>query len=587
MKNAVCLLGALLSALVSTAGVEWYAVDPMSETQYLPDVVPDDGVKGGAVKIVAAKDEYEPGSFVIRADADIGKVTLEVGDLKQVKVKGEEGNAEAVFPKENLDLKTVKVWYQSGNAWFSYFADKGAKLCPELLLNDEDLIRVDEAKKSNYARLTEKDGRVHEVWLNNPEAFQARVEDLRLNGVPDGAFCSMKENFMDAPKHCGVTLEKNRSKQFFLTAKVEKGQPAGLYRGEVKVRGEGEQWKIPVVLRVLDFELPEPMCWDDVNKPFLTFFCDYTNLGMIRKQNGNDAALAEKQLIAICRDFAAHGQTIPSFGGALGRPDIVKAGGQHYDPNMENGAMQLSDPCVMRAAARVARRKADRLYGRESRPVLGFGDEYGLWLLKKIRPMVEIYEQMGFKLNVNSASGYSAGAATSDMFWPPVTPDSESATYAAKFNAVTGGEGYFGWYAQQHVGVENPAFCRRQYGFGPYRAGLSCNYNYAHHLDGYNDSVDDLYRPMQFVYGSGSGCIDTLQWEGFREGLDDIRYATLLKRLALPHLNDVDTKSRYAARLALQLLVDADRDDFDLTTLRLEMIRHIERLRALNATRDK
>ena len=41
MKSAVCLLGALLPALVSTAGVEWYAVDPMSETQYLPDVVPD------------------------------------------------------------------------------------------------------------------------------------------------------------------------------------------------------------------------------------------------------------------------------------------------------------------------------------------------------------------------------------------------------------------------------------------------------------------------------------------------------------------------------------------------------------------
>ena len=573
-------LVALTSVLPAVAGVEWYVVDPMSETQYLPYVVPDDGVKGGAVKIVAAKGEYEPGSFVVRADADLGKVSLEVGDFKS-----ENGD---VFPKDKLDLKTVKVWYQAGNAWFSYFADKGSKLCPELLLNDEDLIRVDEAKKANYARLTEKDGRVHEVWLNNPEAFQTRVEGMRIDGgVPGGAFCPMKENFKDAPKHCGATLEKNRSKQFFLTAHVTKDQPAGLYRGEIKGKSKSEKGKsaefsIPVALRVMDFELPQPMCWDDVNKPYLTFFCDYTSLAMICKQNGNDAALAEKQLIAICRDFAAHGQDIPSFRGALERPDIVNAGGQRYDIRMMSGGMQLADPCVMRAAARVERRRADRRFGEGSRPYLGYGDEYGLWLLKKIRPMVEIYEQLGFKLIVNSASGYSAGAATSDLFWPPVKPDADSATYAAKFNAVTGGDGYFGWYASQHVGVENPAFCRRQYGFGPYRAGLSCNFNYAHHIDGYNDSVSDLYRPMQFVYGSGSGCIDTIQWEGFREGLDDIRYATLLKRLALPHLNDVDTKSRYTARLALQLLVDADRDDFDLTTLRLEMIRRIQGLMALN-----
>ena len=573
----------MTSSLLLLATLTHWAVDPMSETQYLPDTVPEDGVKNGAVQIIAAKDEYEPGSFVLRSDIDLGKVTLEVGDLKS-------GTGD-VFPKEKLDLKTVKVWYQSGNAWFSYFADKGTKLCPELLLNDEDLIRVDEAKRSNYARLTEADGRVHWFWLNNPQAFQNRAEDVkgfyfRLGDV----FVCMRENFMDAREHCGATLEKNRSKQFFLTAHVTKDQPAGLYRGEIKVKSKSEKGKsaefsIPVALRVLDFELPKPMCWADVNKPFLTHFCDYINLNMIRDQNGDDPELARRQLVAICRDFAAHGQDLPSFNGASANPEIVREGGQRYCDELTNGGMELSDACVTRAAARQARRIADRRFGKGSHPYMGWGDEYGLAILRGIRPMVETYQSLGFRFPVNSPFGYAAGITVADLFWPPCTPDHASAEAANKYAAATGGKGYFGWYSSQHVGVENPAFCRRQYGFGPYRAGLTCNFNYAHHIDEWNDSVDDLYRPMAFVYGTGAGCIDTLAWEGFREGQDDIRYATLLKRLAEPLMDSPDTKARYAARLAVQLLVDADKDDMDLTTLRLEMIRHIQRMRTLNVTK--
>ena len=84
-----------------------------------------------------------------------------------------------------------------------------------------------------------------------------------------------------------------------------------------------------------------------------------------------------------------------------------------------------------------------------------------------------------------------------------------------------------------------------------------------------------------FVYGTGDGCVDTIQWEGFREGLDDIRYATKLLQLAQPLSHCRDTARRYPAKKALQLLADADGDDMDLTTLRLEMIRHIQRLMAL------
>ena len=64
-----------------------YAVPMASDLQRLPDVYPHDGAAGAPVRIVMAQDEYEPGSFLIWGLKDLGKVQLEVSDLKQVKVK--------------------------------------------------------------------------------------------------------------------------------------------------------------------------------------------------------------------------------------------------------------------------------------------------------------------------------------------------------------------------------------------------------------------------------------------------------------------------------------------------------------------
>ncbi len=590
MKRMTGFLAAVFAGAAAFGGVTHWAVDPMSETPYLPDVIPEDGRKGGTVQIIAAKGEYEPGSFVVRADEDLGRVSLEVSELKSADGKR--------FPQSKLDLKVVKVWYQSGNAWFSYFADKGAKLCPELLLNDEDLIRVDVAKKSNYARLVEKDGRVHEHWLCEPKAFKDRARDLRGTGhfrIGDTFVC-MKENFRDAKKLMPVALPKDVSKQFFLTANVTKDTLAGLYKGTVTISRETPDKKrvkvaaVPVALRVLPFELPRPMCYFDPYKPFVTWFCDYINLSMIRDQNGNDEALARKQLANICRDFAQHGQYVPSFGGADGEPEIVRAGGQDYCDliPVRHGTMRPAALRDMRVNARRLRRFADRSYGKDSHPVQGYGDEYGFYEMRQFRPMIKLYQQYGFRFPMNCQMGYMGGIDVADIFWPPVTPDHDSADMTARYNDATGGKGTFGWYACQHVGVENPAFTRRQYGFGPYRAGLSCNFNYAHHIDEWNDSAAELYRPMAMNYGCYDGVIDTIQWEGFREGQDDIRYATVLKRLALPFADAYDNvEARAEARLALHLLAEAEDDSTDLTTLRREMIRHILKLMKFKAAAEK
>ena len=563
-----CALCIAFAAFAAKAAVTWYAVDPMSERRYMPDAEPPGGLKGEPIRIVAAQGEYEPGSFVVTADANEGKVDFAVSDLK--------GEGESTIAASSLDLKTVKVWYQAGTSWFSYFQDTGLKLCPELLLHDEDLVKVDEERVANYARLDDGDGKFHYHWITTPRGVDPKGDD---------AFHSMKENFKDAPAFAGATVEKGRYKQFFLTVHVPDDAKPGLYTGEVRLRrrdGGTDLGAIPVRLRVLPFALPGPCTYFDWNKEFRTWFCSYISLDSIKAVNGNDEKLAQRQLAAVMENFARHNLRIPAYRNALGHPEAALAAGMDLQ-HAVLGGMKLSwSKAAMRHHARRTRARIESVTGKPLDGYLSFGDEYGLGMLKGLREMVRTYHEEGFKFPLNCHYGYSAGGYLADLYWPSVRPDLTSKDMTEHFNNL-GGEGYFGWYAGQHTGVENPAFIRRQYGLGPYRAGLSANYNYAHRLQGWNDTAHETYRPMMLVYGCGDGCLDTLEWEAFREAIDDIRYATLLQQLARPLVGSPDVPKRYAARKALQCLSDLDGDDYDLGATRLEIVRHILALRECGA----
>ena len=500
-----------------------------------------------------------------------GKVAFEVSDLKS-----KDGT---VFPKSRLDLKTVKVWYQAGNAWYSYFQDNGYKLCPELLLNDEDLIKVDTRKVSNYARLIEKDGTVHYHWLTPPPAVDSVLEHLdKMSYRLDGSFRSMKPNFKDSKTFAGATLNEGEFKQFFLTAHVTEDCKPGVYSGAITLKDGGKViGKIPVQLRILPFKLPDPMQYKNVNKPYRTRFNEYNGFEFVRALNGNDFKLAEKQLISILKNFAAHHHVIPGFRGAYNRFDIIDKAGLKRD-FIATTSMQLTNLAEMRFDAKRQKEDHIRKFGRYNFN-LAWGDEYGGATLRGILPMVKIYREEGFGFWSNSRHTYALAGWLANQFTPPVWPDFRSHVQPDKFTFVSPDNEY-GWYACQHVGVENPAFNRRQYGLGPWRAGLTCNYNYAHHLDGFNDTRGGTFRAMNFIYTDGNGALTTIQWEAFREAIDDIRYATLIQQLARPLLNSqTNVAGDFAARQALKFLADLDSDDHDLSLVRLEMIRHILNLK--------
>lgn len=544
-----------------------YAIPAMSVMQRLADLYPADGTFNGPVRIVAAGGEYEPGAFSVYPLADLGKVSLSLAPFRSA-----EG---AIFPESQLDLKLLKNWYQNKNAWYSYFGDTGFKLVSELLLNDEDLIRTDPSQEANYARLKAPDGTVSYQWINPPREMDQRFSwHYRKTGV----FQPMRADFADAETLQPVTLHNGQFTTFFLTANVTTDTAPGLYEGRVLLSGQkGERLgEIPVKLRVLPFDLPDPKSYFDTDKDYLTASYSYISLDMIMEENGGNLELAKEQLRAVLRNQVEHNQTMHwTRGGssqeALLTREIIKEVGMRTDCYLGGvSVMRGGTDVELSYAARRAAQWLDKTVGHHN-VYLGYGDEPGATWLMNARPVYEAYQREGFKFII--AGGNAVFAKAGYIYdWHNVAkwPEDDSSTQL--WNAI--GKAHVAWYAAMHVGSENPAFNRRQYGLAPYLANYSATCNYAHHFGSYNDNRL-TYRPMVFAYGIHGGVLDTLQWEGYREGIDDIRYATLLMRLAHQAAKSDEISERYAGNRALQFMAKLSRADADLNAARMEMIRHI------------
>ena len=88
-------------------------------------------------------------------------------------------------------------------------------------------------------------------------------------------------------------------------------------------------------------------------------------------------------------------------------------------------------------------------------------------------------------------------------------------------------------YSNPQVGVEEPLLYRYNYGLALWKANydgaMTFAYQWAYgHI--WNDFDSERFRDHCFAYPTTNGVVGTLQWEGFREGVDDVRYVTTLEK---------------------------------------------------------
>ena len=130
-------------------------------------------------------------------------------------------------------------------------------------------------------------------------------------------------------------------------------------------------------------------------------------------------------------------------------------------------------------------------------------------------------------------------------------------------------------YCNPQGGIENPEVYRRNFGLLLWKANHDGAATFSFQAaagNAWNDFDDPKQRDFMFAYPTIDGVIDTLAWEGYREGVDDIRYATTMV-LAIREARESGNREAGGTALA------AERWLADLDTVRQEMVDFILRLR--------
>jgi hypothetical protein len=140
-------------------------------------------------------------------------------------------------------------------------------------------------------------------------------------------------------------------------------------------------------------------------------------------------------------------------------------------------------------------------------------------------------------------------------------------------------------YGNPQVGVEQPETYRRNFGLVVWKAGYdgAMDYAYQHSYSNiWNDFDNKRYRDHVFAYPVAHGVIDTIEWEGFREGVDDVRYlSTLLEEIKRVRSRTPELAAR-AEKWALKI-----HPDMDLDEVREQIIDWIIKLNSVSAPDTK
>lgn len=587
MRSLFALLLLLSVAVTEAAPLESVIIPALSPLRMPPDEFPADGRRGDALTILMAPNEIGHAAFLLQSAASESGVTIAVSPLR--------GKAGLLQPSA-VDLRIVKYHYQDGTAWNSYFADPlQQELVPELLIHDDALLKVDHAKRSNYLRVGDR-----YRWMSYPESVKPKP------------FNFVTEPVRDTEKLAPFALEAGRYKRFFVTVKVPHDTPAGVYDGTLTVAaGSKELGKLTLKVRILPFLLPEPKTWYDLDKTFYASVYMPPISAELRMANG-DFDTVMKRRNKLYRNMLDHNLRYP----LVDSPDRKKLSNQEAEelfardlelmkrcgfPTDElfGGINAISWYLAARPADKRPAGVEEKFYAEMDRDLATIrrimGDSIRVWpvgwdepsmaILKGQRELWSNIHKRGMNVMSTASRRHLANGAYYEDFanYAGRLSSSKARIWHGMGNRITN-------YANPHTGPENPDYMRRTHGMALYKADYdgTCNYHLLENGTGniWRDT-NGTFRSFALVYPTQDGVIDTLQYEGFRAAIDDIRYATLLKTLAGQAIRSGDTDARYAGKKALRFLALVPADRVNLDTLRLEMIGHILQLQRIVAAKPK
>ena len=538
-----------------------YVVKPISPVKILPDSFIL-GKISDTISITACPGEYEPASFVICPLTNLGSLRLEATALKKGWRKS--------IPISNIDIKTVKCWYQSGKAWFDIVQDRSRRvLTPELLLKDDSLVRTDAGKKDNYIKLSFPGG--------DKYICISKEED---SGAADEKFHSIEEfPVRDSSRLLPVDIPAHTKKQFWVTVKVPDNAKPGTYTGKIKLStAEKSLGSITLSLKVLPFKLAKPKTYYSLKEDFV---CSIYYRGVLSTGKGyvSPKIKTEEQFRTEMKDLVAHGVDNPIVSQPFDEKLLGTVLKIRNEAGMDNrslyywGVMTGYPLGTIKKALAFAKSNGVQ-------EVFFYGlDEARDERLKSQRNAWQAIHEAGGKTFVSGFPGtFEAMGDLLDVLLWAGQPDLKE---AGKWHGI----GHKIWnYANPQGGVENPEIYRRNFGLLLWKAKYdgACTFAYQH-CGGdlgsvWNDFDTTWFRDHNFTYPTMDGVIDTIAWEGYREAMDDIRYATTLRQWIEKSKNSKDVKTREVGCAAEDYLDKLDVNDKDLDLIRLKIISYILKL---------
>ena len=534
------------------------AVEATSGIKRTPALFPEDGDFTGPVRALMAKDEYEGASFVLFGFKDVDQVMVNV----QV-------------PGLEADVKVVKVWYQQGSAWGSFFSDPIRRIeTPELMLHDDDLIHVDYANKENFVRCDYSKDKTAYRWVS----FGGQAVDHSYEG-------GIKNEWIhDAPTLKPFKVRKDEFKQLIVTFHAAANAQPGLRKGTIALSVAGKKvCDVPCEVKVLPFALPLPAVFRDTNRPFMA-----TPYGGIRSYGPKDEAVARnmvrhnvrhcllpginatnaKQAFEFCKRTGLDTEylftALPGCGLTTSYP------AQETDKNYGTYLTRRDEVSNAMAAIR-------EVFGPNAKAYSYGIDEGSAWTVRAERSTWKDVIHANGGRTVVATAWHPFILFNLDYANVPRHPRHAKKANADAFHAGNP-DGLIGWYADPHSGPENPDYTRRIYGWQTWRNNYDCSCQYIMYRDNWNDfwvPAEAFLRGLMLVYPQDGDLLDTIEWEGVREAMDDVRYGTLLKRLAEKARLSKNVDTVYAGRAALTWVAQVDCEHSALDYLRCEMVRRI------------
>ncbi|MCA9467339.1 MAG: hypothetical protein KC643_18105 [Nitrospira sp.] len=502
-----------------------HVVQPVSSKKILPTTFPLPGAPSQVIDIVASRGEYEPASFAVRPLArDIAGLLIEGTDLV---------GSSGTLSRDAIDIRIVKAWFQGGGGWESIEQTRlgnGFTLVPELLLKDDRLVKVDHDAKDNHIRL-EFSHSARYVLANELASAKDRLI------VPADVF-----PVRDASQLQPVDIPRNEARQFWITLHVPATAKPGDYTGKIFLKENGVIiGNLDLHVTVLPFDLAEPS---------LTYSIYYR--GQLSDRPTISSELKSRtQFEAELRNMIAHGVNNPTVYQRLDRNQLNDVLAIREGVGMDlNSLFYLGTGTGNPTTAEGLRELRGRIQYLLNVPAVSRFREtyvYGIDEAKdeKLASQLKAWNvtrSLGAKVFVAGYRGtFEKVGSMLDLLVLPGRPNHDE---MKKFHAA--GSKVFS-YANPQAGPENPHIFRKNYGINLWRNGYDGVMTYAYQDSMgfiWNDFDHSRWRDHVFAYPTVDGVIDTLAWEGFREGVDDVRYITTLEK-SLAKLKSSSFEGKY------------------------------------------